>query len=286
MRCVGWMVLALAACGGGAEVARGTTKTAPAPAMSTPATSPPATTIAPPAAPPVVAPVAEPACDQATGLVAIQPAPIAARWDHHLVYAGEGPVEVHWCGPGAVEIQELGIGGTHGLFTRRYEVGAQIARRGAPVTLVARGLPGAGSQPASILALDDAGATQRLDFTLASVDDPARVQAIAACTACRGTWGSVGMSATETCDCPTADAGKRCVADAECESVCIATGWEPMASPPASTCARDQRAEQLVGRCHGRQHAFGCRPRVTAAQTRCVGPGPRRGDRLPTVCAD
>ncbi len=279
MRIVGWMILVWAGCGGGTEATRATAGNPARPVE--PAAGAPTTT----AVGTTGDPIAASACDGATGLVVRQPAPIVARWDGQVRYGGEGPIEVHWCGAGPIEVVELTVGDP-ARWVRTFDPGSQIVRRDQPLTLKVHGRPGDGTLPATLLARDEAGAALRAEFVVTTKDDPARTAAIAACTACRGTWGAVGIAHTETCDCPTADAGKRCVADADCESVCIATGWERVEPAPADACRPGESREELVGRCHDRQHAFGCRPRVTSARGRCVGPGPRLGDRLPTVCTD
>lgn len=230
-------------------------------------------------------------CDGEDGLVARMTGPVVSRWDHHLTMAGEGPVELHWCGAGAVDfVQVQVVIGQAGTWQRELDRGAQRASRGRPVTVMVPGVAGAGEARLTAIAIDDAGGEHRAEATVVSIDDPARTAARAACTACGGAWGSVGMSATETCDCPTHDGGTRCTASSQCESVCIATGWEP--APPGTVgdapCGPGERREELVGQCHGRQHAFGCRPRLTDARSECVATDPARAPRrrLPMVCAD
>ncbi len=242
--------------------------------------TPAAGTPAPPRGPPV--------CEGAQGLVVAQSVPIAARWNRHTVAGGEGEIEVHWCGVGAIELRELALDGPRGSrWIRAYDPGTLPVRSGGAVTLLAPGLPHGGARAATLVAIDDGGRELRIAFTIVSIDDPARTAAIAACDACHGTWGTVGMAATETCDCPTSDAGRRCSAAADCESFCIATGWEPSASADdPGRCAPGERRERLVGRCHDRQHAFGCRARLSEPRERCVGEGAAPADRLPVVCAD
>ncbi|MBK8236818.1 MAG: hypothetical protein IPK74_14805 [Deltaproteobacteria bacterium] len=271
MRVAAGLLLSWVACGGAAPPRAPAATREPEPAAGMPA--------------PVRAP---PACEGAQGLVVVQSRPIEARWNRHLVRGGEGEIEVHWCGDGAIELRELSLESSRGArWIRAYDPGMMPVRSGGAVTLRARGLPGAGGQPATLVAIDDGGRELRVEFTVVSIDDPARTAAIAACDACHGTWGTVGMAATETCDCPTADAGRRCSAAADCESFCIATGWEPSASADdPGRCAPGERRERLVGRCHGRQHAFGCRARLTEVRERCVGEGVAPADRLPVVCAD
>ena len=276
-------LLMMAACGSGAPTARGPSGVgAPAVADAGVAGDAGDAGVAADAAV-----VAEPMCDGENGLVARMTGPVVSRWDHHLTMAGEGPVELHWCGAGAVDIVQVQVVvGRAGVWQRELDRGAQRASRGRPVTVMVPGVAGAGEARLTAIAIDDAGGEHRAEATVVSVDDPARTAARAACTACGGAWGSVGMSATETCDCPTHDAGTRCTASSQCESVCIATGWEPAAA--GAPCGPGERREELVGQCHGRQHAFGCRPRLTEARSECVPTARARAPsrRLPMVCAD
>ncbi|MEZ4399353.1 MAG: hypothetical protein R3B06_05005 [Kofleriaceae bacterium] len=234
----------------------------------------------------MAAPVAAPApCDGVDGLALVAPPPIPARWDHHRSYAGRGELEVHWCGDGSIEVRQLSTGPA-ARWVRTYAAGVAVARRGAPARLAIDGASRPGLAPITVVAVDDTGAERRGTVDVASVDDPARSAAIAACTACGGAWGPVGIMSTETCDCPTADAGQPCTSRADCESVCIATGWIAAAAGTPSTCAAGEQHEVLAGRCHDRQHAFGCRARLGERRDRCVRPDRRHHDVLPRVCAD
>lgn len=226
------------------------------------------------------------ACAGQVGLVARARGPIAARWNHHVSTGGEGTLDVRWCGDGAVHVQEVAAGGEL-RWTRTYDPDRHVLTRGAAVALTITGRGTEGTQPLTVTVVDEAGRVHRASTTVESVDDPARAAERAACRTCGGRWGAVGMSGYETCDCPTHDAGKRCTSDDDCESVCIATGFEavPASAAPGLTCAPGERLEELVGRCHDRQHAFGCRSRIgDATGPRCSSPHFAR--RLPTTCTD
>ncbi|HVV86060.1 MAG TPA: hypothetical protein VHE35_23535 [Kofleriaceae bacterium] len=225
-------------------------------------------------------------CDGASGLVARPRGPIAARWDHHFSVGGEGTLDVAWCGAGSVSVRQV-IVGDSGRWIREYDRGTQVASRGRPLALAVPGRPAPGSSPVTVVAIDGDGHEQRATTSIESVDDPARAAAVAACKACGGDWGPAGMLGYESCDCPTHDAGKPCHSHQECESACMATGFEPIPAaelPPAFTCPAGQRAERLVGRCHDRQQVFGCRPLLDDPGPHCMTPGGVRT--LPSTCTD
>jgi hypothetical protein len=193
-----------------------------------------------------------------------------------------------------VHVRQVAISEGRARWTLDYAEGTRPVRRGAPAALSIRGQPQVGTLPAIVVAVDDAGREHRATAMIESIDDPDRSAAMAECRACGGAWGPVGMAGTETCDCPTRDAGARCTSDDDCEGACIATGWEPLsaaelaqlAEEPGGVpgCARGHRLERQVGRCHDRQRAFGCRPRIGDPAPRCQPIGFAR--RLDTICTD
>ena len=85
------------------------------------------------------------------------------------------------------------------------------------------------------------------------------------CRACNGDWGMHGLSdaisQTESCDCRTNDAGKRCTDGADCQGMCVANADTPAydvvdVGPPARGF--------LVGRCSEFVTVFGCNALVDA----------------------
>jgi hypothetical protein len=101
------------------------------------------------------------------------------------------------------------------------------------------------------------------------------------CRACAGEWGVHGLAQAPSCNCRTADGGKRCTDGADCQGVCVAAPDDPErevreAGPPARGF--------FVGRCSTVMTVFGC--------NRIIGRGARsRGlvalDEPPTMlCVD
>ena len=85
------------------------------------------------------------------------------------------------------------------------------------------------------------------------------------CRACNGDWGMHGLSdaisQTESCDCRTNDAGKRCTDGIDCQGMCVANADNPEydvvdIGPPARGF--------LVGRCSEFVTVFGCNALVDA----------------------
>ena len=229
--------------------------------------------------------VADPACAGETGLVARVRGPIAAVWEGRATRGGDGTLDVRWCGAGTVSIVRVEVGDPARWI---HEPDPETYRlvRGSPAALTIHGQPAPGTQPVVVTVVDGAGRELRATTTAESIDDPARVAARAACTACGGRWGAAGMLGYEQCDCPTRDAGKRCTSDRDCESVCIPTDVEevPAAEAAGVTCGRHERVVRLVGRCHDRTLSFGCRPYLPDTGPRC---GPVDGAlTLPTLCTD
>jgi hypothetical protein len=236
------------------------------------------------------APDGEPinACTE-PGLSLELPATIALVWNGSTRTGGAGEIIVRWCGPGpatlrSVEVGERESGQTIHEFDEtegRLEPGRTLTRRvWGSVTL----------GPTRVLARAQrpSGELVEAEGSFEIVDDPARVAAIAECDACGGQFRSFGMLARELCDCPTSDAGTRCLASSDCEGPCIFARDEVLpagaSAPDGRTCAAPQELRLRVGRCHDRQRRFGCHARLDHAHTYCSAPG--LGGRVPNVCVD
>jgi hypothetical protein len=96
-----------------------------------------------------------------------------------------------------------------------------------------------------------------------------REAAQAACKACDGTWGPMGLGGHIGCDCKTKDAGKTCYAPSECEGQCIGASPEWM----------DKTHYREIGKCSPRTSPFGCQSRVEPG----IHTGPFHRS---TVCVD
>lgn len=92
------------------------------------------------------------------------------------------------------------------------------------------------------------------------------------CRACNGDWGIHSLSDTisqsESCDCRTNDAGKRCTDGIDCQGMCVANADNPAfdvvdVGPPARGF--------LVGRCSEFVTVFGCNALIDAG-ARDLGP--------------
>ena len=79
------------------------------------------------------------------------------------------------------------------------------------------------------------------------VTNPARDAALAACRACKGEWGRLGLSPREGCNCRTKDAGRICHGG-DCEGACL---------------YRETVDGKPQGRCAERHTTLGCRQRIT-----------------------
>lgn len=96
------------------------------------------------------------------------------------------------------------------------------------------------------------------------VANPTREAAMAACTACNGTWGIRGLVYREACNCAARDAGQECRDGDACEGRCVFDRWE--VSTPAQplrckgkTCsARVAGIGRPVGRCSSRVALRSC----------------------------
>jgi hypothetical protein len=75
-----------------------------------------------------------------------------------------------------------------------------------------------------------------------------------ACDACNGLWDFHGIGDTETCICPTSDAGKSCTDGQQCEGACIVTDddFEVIES------GGDVPKGYYVGHCADYDTTFGC----------------------------
>lgn len=222
------------------------------------------------------------------GLVLEVPASIPRAWDGRLVTGGEADVVVRWCGPEPVTVrfievlvvtQDLRV--THTLEGRRLEVGQFVVRRvhtGAAL----------GPSRVRARALVSSGETAEDERHVEVVESPERSTAIAQCNACGGSFRSFGMSAREMCDCPTRDAGTRCLSSVDCEGACLFDHDEvqPAGStgPEGRSCDPGEELRLRVGRCHHRQRLFGCKPVLLEPRAHCSPPS--RSGRAPIVCID
>ena len=221
-----------------------------------------------------------PGCEGHDELIVLASPPIAASWSGAMSTGGTGTLDVRWCGALDAEVVTVTIPADRGGWQRTFAPGMQPLRHGEVAHLPVSGRGSAGTQPVVVTARRVDGVEVIARGALRSIDDPRLVAAKTACDQCGGAWGTYGMRGLQRCDCPTRDAGQRCTTDRDCESVCVATGWEPTAAP-IDGCAPGASVE-LVGRCHDRQLAFGCLARAGNGQRTCSA-GARR---LPMVCAD
>lgn len=88
------------------------------------------------------------------------------------------------------------------------------------------------------------------------------------CRACRGLWAVHGLDDKPSCNCRTADAGKRCRDGRDCQGMCIVSADNPdmevvHAGPPARGF--------FVGRCSDVVTVFGCN-RVLERGAHAAGP--------------
>jgi hypothetical protein len=83
---------------------------------------------------------------------------------------------------------------------------------------------------------------------------PPRPTTAEACKACNGIWAAHGISQTESCNCRTTDAGKRCRDGGDCQGVCIAADEPERETVEAGPPARGF----FVGKCSETMTAFGC----------------------------
>jgi len=100
------------------------------------------------------------------------------------------------------------------------------------------------------------------------------------CKACNGLWGKHGIAQSESCNCRTTDAGKRCKDGAECQGLCV-TADDPErevtdAGPPPRG--------YFVGRCSETVVVYGCfKPLDKGAAAN----GPvSLAEPPPSICAD
>jgi len=100
-----------------------------------------------------------------------------------------------------------------------------------------------------------------------------------ACDACHGLWDIHGIGDTETCICPTSDAGKTCTDGQQCEGACIVTDDDFQVIE-----AGDNPKGYWVGRCAGYDTTFGCYRGVPAGT---LERGPHVADEgFEDVCVD
>jgi hypothetical protein len=101
------------------------------------------------------------------------------------------------------------------------------------------------------------------------------------CRACRGLWAVHGLDDKPSCNCRTADAGKRCRDGRDCQGMCIVSADKPevellQAGPPARGF--------FVGHCSALVTVFGCN-RLLERGASAAGPGPV-AEPPPTICVD
>lgn len=79
----------------------------------------------------------------------------------------------------------------------------------------------------------------------------------------------MGMIGRELCDCPTHDAGARCLSSADCEGACL---FDHAETAPSDRCAPGEVEQTIVGRCQDRTRLSGCHPRLDP-RVACVRTG-------------
>jgi hypothetical protein len=100
-----------------------------------------------------------------------------------------------------------------------------------------------------------------------------------ACDACHGEWDIHGIGDTETCICPTSDAGKSCMDGQQCEGACIVTDDDFQVVE-----AGDNPKGYWVGRCADFDTTFGCYRGVPAGT---LERGPHVADEgFEDICVD
>lgn len=220
------------------------------------------------------------------GLTVTMEARIPVEWSGALSTAGRGTAIVEWCGPGSVVVDSVEVG-EHEQAHASYALDPAASRLDPGgrlrVSITGSGQPG--NDPILVRAIADDGRTIEARGEVLTVDDPDRVAAIAACDACGGRWGAVGLSGNQTCDCPTTDAGQRCIRGSDCQGGCIRDGDElAPAGEGGPVCAPGEELRRWVGHCHDHQLMFGCHPRIDEVELECVRPGAARRHQM--VCVD
>ena len=101
------------------------------------------------------------------------------------------------------------------------------------------------------------------------------------CRACRGDWAVHGLAPEPSCDCRTADAGKRCTDGADCEGSCVAASEDPerQVVEPGP-----QPRGFFVGKCSEFVTVWGCH-RIIQRGARARGPQPL-ADSPTMLCVD
>jgi hypothetical protein len=235
-------------------------------------------------------------CAGHDGLVIDPIGPIVSDWQGQVVVGGRAPVVLRWCGAGVVTVSSISVvqPATQGsperaLHVREPNPAHGRLAHGQSLTVEVHAPARPGLVEVVALATDEHAHPHAARAPLESIEDPARVAGRRECVAAGGDWGPHGMAGVESCDRPTRDAGQRCTSDADCESVCIDDGHEPLgASPPAGvevpSCERGEQPRLVVGHCFARTLPFGCRARLPRVTIECVAPGV--GRRAHTICVD
>lgn len=92
------------------------------------------------------------------------------------------------------------------------------------------------------------------DGTATCSDDPVTaacsyaLDSKASCLAEGGCWGTWGLEAGSSCNCPTTDAGEPCSSDADCEGLCLHYEYDD----------NDACSQDAQGTCADMQRSFGC----------------------------
>jgi hypothetical protein len=75
-----------------------------------------------------------------------------------------------------------------------------------------------------------------------------------ACKACNGIWATHGLGQSESCNCRTTDAGKRCKDGADCQGLCLAAEQPEREVVEAGPPPRGY----FVGKCSDTVAIYGC----------------------------
>ena len=225
-------------------------------------------------------------CPNAGGLVLEVPTTIAGHWSGGMTTGGSVSATVRWCGPGVVSIDRFVMTRGGSLLTEwAFDPAATHLAHGERFSHDVAGPAEPQELELTAFAHDDAGHEIRASANVRSVPDPRFVEARAACVARGGTFAPAGLAGAYACDAPTRDAGRRCLASAECESSCVETHTEVTTSPPDHrACAAGEEVRLHVGACSARSLHFGCSALLIDVTTECLQPG--QSARSHVVCVD
>jgi len=130
-----------------------------------------------------------------------------------------------------------------------------------------------GSFQARLTTVERAGASAAAKLASFTVTNLRLDEAKAACVACNGAWGPLGMAGNLRCNCRTHDGGRECRDGDQCEGTCLVERTEILqrGHPPicdASGCSARFGTGRLVGRCSEWRYLFGCHARIPSGASR------------------